>query len=130
MRKTAKLALMTGIGLILCASGTLFARDYSWEFNGPEDLAGWTLDGLTGKEVSQGALKATATRGNPMIFTPRVEIDTASQCSVIFSMKLGKGLRPKDVCSSSLRKRPNGTIRPWCSSIATQTESCMNMKWI
>jgi len=53
------------------------------------------LDGLTGKEVSQGALKATATRGNPMIFTPRVEIDTASQCSVIFSMKLGKGLAAK-----------------------------------
>lgn len=94
-----KIEMLLRLGMTLWL-GSLFianaaAKDYSWEFNTPDDLEGWKLDGLADKEVANGVLKAAATRGNPHLFTPKVEIDASSQTSVIFSMKLGKGIQSK-----------------------------------
>lgn len=88
-----QLAMVLWLGSIFMTEAA--AKDYSWEFNAPDDLEGWKLDGLADKEVANGVLKATATRGNPHLFTPKVEIDANSQTSVIFSMKLGKGIQSK-----------------------------------
>ncbi|MBI4024185.1 MAG: hypothetical protein HY360_04335 [Verrucomicrobia bacterium] len=96
--------------ILFCAAPvpTAVAKDYSWEFNNPDDLEGWKLDGFTDKgDIANGTLKATATRGNPHIFSPGVEIDAANQGSIIFSMKLGKGIRSKGCLLFITEDQPN-----------------------
>ena len=89
--------LMAGIALSLLfeLAGGAWAAEYVWDFDVDEGVAGWTLSGLRNEATADGLLKMTATRGNPMLFTPRVEINAAEQKAVRFRMRLGKGIASK-----------------------------------
>ena len=87
--------------------GVATAADYHWKFNNLNDLDGWTLDGWTNKDVVNGTLKATATRGNPFIFTPKVEINADNQGSIMFSMKINRGIPMKGCILFITEDRPN-----------------------
>ena len=86
--------LTAGIALLaLC--GSAWAAGYAWDFDTEGDVAEWTLSGLINDSVTNGLLTMTATRGNPMLFTPHLNISAADRKTVRFRMKLGKGIPTK-----------------------------------
>ena len=88
---------MAGIalGLLLAPTGGAWAAQYVWDFDAEEEAAEWTLSGLTQDAVTNSLLVMTATRGNPMLFTPSVDVNAADQKAVSFRMRLGQGIPSK-----------------------------------
>src|ERR1035437_876467 len=76
---------------LLVLGGTSgFAGNCDWEFKNTDAAAGWQWDGLIDNGVSNGVVQLSATRGNPFIFTPKLEIDAGNYGFVTFRMRLGK----------------------------------------
>ena len=96
-KRPENIGWMVGIALalLLAPAGGARAAGYVWDFDTEADTAEWTLSGLRRDAVADGVLTMTATRGNPMLFTPPLDIDAADRKVVRFRMKLGKGIRSK-----------------------------------
>ena len=96
------------------------AANCDWEFSEVNHTKGWTLEGVSSVDISEGAWRLVATQGAPRMFTPEVKIDAANWQFVTFRMRLGKNVRADGRIQFVTREDPqwdDRTVTPFACRV-------------